>query len=141
MRRTALPGYRPHRPTRGVGLAGRVEHLFEVIKNPSTGEPYTNADVARATLGDLSEEDAESIRTGAIADPTVGQVVALAGVFGVEPSYLLGRGKAVFDGELVEALRDETVRDVVREISRLSEKERRLVLGIVRQFGDQEPGG
>jgi len=44
------------------------------------------------TLGDLSEEEVERIRTGAISDPTVGQVVALAGVFGVEPSYLLDRG-------------------------------------------------
>ena len=93
----------------GRGIAGRVEHLFEVIKNPKTGEPYTNAEVARMTLGDLSEEDVEGIRTGAIADPTVGQVAALAGVFGVEPSYLLDRGEPVFDGELVEALRDETV--------------------------------
>jgi hypothetical protein len=41
------------------------------------------------TLGDLSEEDLEGIRTGAAGDPTVGQVVALAGVFGVEPSYML----------------------------------------------------
>jgi hypothetical protein len=32
-------------------------------------------------------------------------------------------------------LRDETVRQAAREISRLSERERRLVLGIVRQFG------
>ena len=36
----------------------------------------------------------------------------------MEPSYLLGRGKAVFDGELVEALRDGAIRDVVREMSR-----------------------
>jgi hypothetical protein len=125
----------------GSGLPGRVEHLFEVIKNPSTDEPYTNAEVVRITLGDLSEEVVESIRTGAIADPTVGQVAALAGVFGVAPCYLLDRGKPVFDGELVNALRDETVRDVTREISRLPERERRLVLGIVRQFGDRESGG
>jgi hypothetical protein len=58
------------------------------------------------TLGDLSEEDVEGIRSGAIADPTVGQVAALAGVFGVEPSYLLDRGQPVLDTELVEALRD-----------------------------------
>jgi hypothetical protein len=38
----------------------------------------------------------------------------------------------------VEALRDEAVRDAVREISRLSERERRLVLGIVRQFRDKK---
>src|SRR5215211_1261771 len=59
------------------GIAGRLEHLFEVVRNPKTGEPYTNAEVARMTLGDLSEEDVEKIRTGAISDPTVGQVAAL----------------------------------------------------------------
>src|ERR671921_2082831 len=75
------------------GVAGRLEHLFEVGRNPKTGEPYTNAEVARMTLGDLSEEDVERIRTGAIGDPTVGQVAALASVFGVEPSYLLARAE------------------------------------------------
>jgi transcriptional regulator with XRE-family HTH domain len=54
------------------GVAGLLEHLFEVVMNPKTGEPYANAEVARMTLGDLSEEDVERIRTGAISDPTVG---------------------------------------------------------------------
>ena len=27
------------------GVAGKVEHLFETIRNPKTGEPYTNAEV------------------------------------------------------------------------------------------------
>jgi hypothetical protein len=74
------------------GVAGRLEHVFEVVRNPKTGEPYTNAEVARMTLGDLSEEEVERIRTGDVSDPTVGQVAALASVFGVEPSYLLDRG-------------------------------------------------
>src|SRR5215208_6990609 len=56
------------------------------------GEPYTNAEVARMTLGDLFEEDVEGIRTGDVSDPSVGQVAVLASVFGVEPSYLLDRG-------------------------------------------------
>jgi transcriptional regulator with XRE-family HTH domain len=121
------------------GLAGRLEHLFEVVRNPKTGEPYTNAEVARMTLGDLSEEDVVSIRTGAVSDPTVGQVAALASVFGVEPSYLLDRGEpSLLDEELVQALRDEDVRDITRESSRLPDGERRLVLGIVRQFRDQK---
>jgi transcriptional regulator with XRE-family HTH domain len=121
------------------GVAGRLEHLFEVVRNPKTGEPFTNAEVARMTLGDLSEEDVERIRTGAVSDPTVGQVAALANVFGVEPSYLLDRGKpSLLDEELVQALRDEYVRDITRESSRLPDGERRLVLGIVRQFRDQK---
>jgi transcriptional regulator with XRE-family HTH domain len=121
------------------GVAARLEHLFEVVRNPKTGEPYTNAEVARMTLGDLSEEDVENIRSGTVSDPTVSQVAALASVFGVEPSYLLDRGKpSLLDEELVQALRDEDVRDITRESSRLPERERRLVLGIVRQFRDQK---
>jgi hypothetical protein len=118
------------------GVAGRLEHLFEVVRKPKTGQPYSNAEVARMTLGDLSEEDVERIRTGAIGDPTVSQVAALASVFGVAPSYLLDSGvPSLLDKELVQALRDEDVRDVTRESSRLPDGERRLVLGIVRQFG------
>jgi transcriptional regulator with XRE-family HTH domain len=120
------------------GVAGRLEHLFEVVRNPRTGEPYTNAEVARMTLGDLSEEEVGRIRTGAVSDPTVGQVAALSSVFGVEPSYLLDRAEpSLLDEELVQALRDEDVRDITRESSRLPHRERRLVLGIVRQFGGQ----
>jgi len=121
------------------GLAGWLEHVFEVVRNPSTGEHYTNAEVARMTLGDLTEEDVEGIRTGAVSDPTVSQIAALAGVFGVEPSYLLDRGEPpLLDEELVHALRDKDVRDITRESSRLEDGERRLVLGIVRQFRDQK---
>jgi transcriptional regulator with XRE-family HTH domain len=121
------------------GVAGRLEHLFEVVRNPKTGEPYTNAEVARMTLGDLSEEEVERIRTGAVSDPSVGQVAALASAFGVESSYLLDKAEPpLLDEELVQALRDEDVRDITRESSRLPDGERRLVLGIVRQFRDQE---
>jgi len=117
------------------GIAGRLEHVFEVVRNPKAGEPYTNAEVARMTLGDLSEEEVERIRTGALTDPTVGQVAALASIFGVEPSYLLDRGEpSLLDEELVQALRDEDVQDITRESSRLPDRERQLVLGIVRQF-------
>ena len=121
------------------GLGGRLEHVFEVVRNPKTGVPYTNAEVARMTLGDLSEEDIEMIRTGAVSDPTVGQVSALASVFGVELSYLLDREEpSLLDEELVQVLRDEDVRAITRESSRLPDGERRLVLGIVRQFRNQK---
>jgi hypothetical protein len=121
------------------GVAARLKHLFEVVRNPKTGKPYTNGEVARMTLGDLSEEDVDKIRTGAIGDPTVSQVAALAGVFGVEHSYLLDRGEpSLLDDELVQALRDKDVRDITRESSRLPDGDRQLVLGIVRQFRDQK---
>ena len=121
------------------GVAARLQHLFEVVRNPKTGGTYTNGEVSRMTLGDLSEEDVERIRAGDVSDPSVGQIAALASAFGVEVSYLLDRGeRPLLDEELVQALRDEDVRAITRESSRLPDRERRLVLGIVRQFGDQK---
>jgi transcriptional regulator with XRE-family HTH domain len=121
------------------GVAGKVEHLFETAKNPKTGEPYTNGEVARLSAGDLTVEDVEGIRTGKIADPLVSQVAALAAAFGVPPSYLLDRGKesSVLDEEVLEALADETAGAILRESARLPEREKEIVLGIVRQFGSQ----
>jgi hypothetical protein len=74
-------------------VAGRLNQLFEIVKNERTGEPYSSADVARMSLGDLSEDDVEGIRTGTIENPTVSRVVALAEAFGVYPSYFLETGK------------------------------------------------
>jgi hypothetical protein len=47
----------------------------------------------------------------------------------------LDRGEPTVERELVQALRDEVVREAALKISHLSGKERHLVLGIVRQFG------
>ena len=38
--------------------------------------------------------------------------------------------------EVVAALQDETARAVLREVMLLPEQERKIVLGIVRQFGE-----
>ena len=117
------------------GVAGRVEHLFGAVRHPRTGEPYTNAEVARMSAGGLTEEEVEGIRAGRISDPTVGQIAALASVFGVEPSYLVDRKEPPrLDAELLEGLSDETTREITREAVRLPERDKGIVLGVVRQF-------
>jgi hypothetical protein len=90
------------------------------------------------SVGGLTEDEVEGIRSGAIPDPTVSQVAALPAVFGVEPSYLVDRKEPPkLDAELLEGLSDETTRQITREALRLPERERGIVLGIVRQFGDE----
>jgi hypothetical protein len=125
------------------GLAGRVGRLFDAIEDPKTGEPYTSSGIARMSLGELTEEDVEGIRSGSVTDPPLGHVVGLARAFGVEPSYLVdGYGEAALDRETVEALRDDTTRAIVLESARLPDRERKLLLGIVRQFeGARSPEG
>ena len=92
------------------------------------------------SAGVLTEE-VEGMRTGKISDPTVSQVVALAAVFGVEPSYLVDRGKEtpVLDEETLDALVDETAAAILRESARLPDREKSMVLGIVREFAGR-PG-
>lgn len=118
------------------GLAERIDLLFEVVRNPKTGEPYTSADVARLSLGVLSEEDVGGMRDGTVPNPPLDRVLALADAFGVEPSYLVDRGKAapLLDEEIVDALRDDTVRAIARKSAPLPDREKKLVLGIVRQL-------
>jgi transcriptional regulator with XRE-family HTH domain len=90
-------------PADGGDLTTRVGHLFATVVHPRTGEPYTNAEVARLSAGGLTEQEVEGIRTGAISDPSVGQVSALAAAFGVEPSYLVDRKEPpLLDAELLE---------------------------------------
>jgi transcriptional regulator with XRE-family HTH domain len=127
----------------GRGIPGRLEHLFKTIKNPKTGDPYTNAEMARMSAGDLSEEDVEGIRTGKTTDPSVRRVAALAAAFSVPPSYLLDRGKEppVLDEEVLEALADERSTAILKESMSLTEREKEIVLGIVRQFSDQHGAG
>jgi hypothetical protein len=93
------------------------------------------------SAGGLTEGEAQGIRSGAIPDPTVSQVAALASVFGVEPSYLVDRKEPPsLDAKLLEGLGDETTRQITREALRLPERDRGIVLGIVRQFGAQSEG-
>ena len=56
-----------------------------MIRNEKTGEAYTNAEVARRSLGGLTgqyggltEEEIRGLRSGEIPNPSVNQVAALA---------------------------------------------------------------
>jgi hypothetical protein len=108
----------------------RVRNLFETVNNPSTGVPFTVAEVACMSGGDHSKEEAEDLRSGAIPDPSVSHVMAMAEVFGVDPPYLVGDKEMPFlDRETIEALRHETVRQIARASSSLPEMEKRILLG------------
>ena len=121
-----------------LSLSDRANHLFESIRDERSGEPYTNAQVARMSLGDLTEEEVEGIRTGSISNPSLNKVVALASVFNVHPSYFLEKGKKlpIIDEEALQIFRDETVSAIAHKSFRLSNREKQMVLNIIQQFED-----
>jgi transcriptional regulator with XRE-family HTH domain len=119
-----------------MSLAEKTNRLFEVVKNDTTGKPYTNAEVSRMSLGDLSEEHVEQIRAGKLSDPSMKQVVTLAEVFGVHPAYFLDttRKAPLLDEEAMSIFRDETVSAIAHKSLHLPGREREMILGIIRQF-------
>jgi transcriptional regulator with XRE-family HTH domain len=119
-------------------VAGRLNHLFEIVKNERTGEPYSSADVARMSLGDLTEDEVEGIRTGTIENPAINQVVALAEAFGVHPSYFLETGKrpALLGEQEMNALGDRRARAILNKSLSLSDREKDMVLDMIQHLGD-----
>ena len=113
----------------------RFEHLFESHRRPD-GSRWTGQQLDEATGGVVTRSYFTNLRKGRIDNPGLGQVSALAATFGVEPSYLVDRKEPpLLDAELLEGLYEETTRQITCEALRLPERERQVVLGIVRQFG------
>jgi hypothetical protein len=121
-----------------VSVAEKTNRLFDTIKNETTGRPYTNAEVARMSLGDLTEEHVEQIRAGKLTDPSLNQVLTLAEAFGVHPAYFLDstRKPPILDEEAMSIFRDETVSTIAHKSLHLPGRERQMILGIIRQFED-----
>ncbi len=121
----------------GEGIAAKVVYLMNDLGHETTGKAYTDAEVARLSLGDLSEQDVADIRTGKVSDPSVDQITALADVFGVHPSYFLNSTRSpLVDQEAIKILQDETVSAIAHKSLRLPGRERQMILNIIRQFED-----
>ncbi len=119
-------------------VAGRLNHLFEIVRNERTGEPYSSADIARMSLGDLTEDEVEDIRTGTLGNPAISQVVALAEAFGVHPSYFLetGRNPALLGEQEMNALGDSRTRAILNKSLNLSDREKDMVLDMIQHLGN-----
>ena len=121
-------------------IAERLEHLFASIPDERTGELYTNEAVARESAGSVTEIEVAEIRSGKLRDPSVDQVLTLAEVFGVPPSYFLQRERKppVISPSMIEASKDETVTAILNKSLRLPEREKQMVLNIIMQFEEMQ---
>jgi transcriptional regulator with XRE-family HTH domain len=141
-----------------MNVGRRFELLLEKYPHPD-GRRWSGYEIDDATGGVVSRSYVTNLRKGRIENPGYDKLKAIAkamgfpprlwfedavenleDVPGVRPSWFEDRdGNLTLLEEVVEALQDETARAVLREVMRLPERERRIVLGIVRQF--EEAGG
>ncbi|MFE4212233.1 helix-turn-helix domain-containing protein [Streptomyces sp. NPDC056844] len=118
-------------------LADKLNHLFGVAKNPVTGKPYTNAEVARAIS--MSESAISQLRSGAKPNPTLSTVERLAGHFHVEAQYFFSdydaeeAEKVRASMELIEAVADSDVRGLALRANGLSADSLKMITDVINQ--------
>jgi hypothetical protein len=113
-----------------------MRKLLDSYRHPD-GSQWTGQQIDEATEGPVTRSYFVNLRKGRIRSPGHDKLGAIAKAMGFPPAAWFedGVGKEL-DWGLAGALRNEIIRDTVREMSRLSKRDRRLVLGIVRQFGN-----
>lgn len=124
----------------GTALKDLLNNLFASVVDERTGEPLTNADVSRRTAGKISEAEMEVMRSGALDNPKIEQVLALSKAFDVDPAYWFRRGKhqPLVDQEIVEALRDEENRLLLHRSLGLSRDQKDMLLVLMEQLQNRE---
>ena len=119
-------------------IAEKFEKLLDSYRHPD-GSRWTGQQLYEATDGVVPRAYFTNLQKGRIKSPGHDKMAAIAKAMGFPPAAWFEDGTdSDLDWGLAGALRDEDVQDTVRAMSRMSKREKRLVLGIVRQF--ENPG-
>ena len=126
-----------------VHISEKFERLLDAYRRPD-GSRWTGQQLDEATDGVVPRSYVTNLSKGRIESPGYEKMAAIAKAMGFSPVLWFdedaGKEQAL-DSTVAGVLRDETIRDTAREMSRLPKRERRLVLRIVRQFRDRDTGG
>jgi hypothetical protein len=119
-------------------IAEKFEKLLDSYRHLD-GSRWTGQQLDEATDGVVPRAYFTNLQKGRIKSPGHDKMAAIAKAMGFPPAAWFEDGTdSDLDWGLAGALRDEDVRDTVREMSRMSKREKRLVLGIVGQLRNQE---
>jgi ESX-1-secreted protein regulator len=117
-------------------IASRLDHLFRTV-HPEDRGPYTPAEVA-AAVNEAAGENVISavyiwqLRTGRRANPTYRHLIALAWFFAVSPTYFFpDTSPEAVPPEVLLALRDDRVRDIVLRAAGLSDRSLKAISDLI----------
>jgi hypothetical protein len=122
-------------------IAQRFEQLLDSYRQPD-GSRWTGQQIDEATDGFVTRSYFVNLRKARINSPGYEKMAAIAKAMGFPPAAWFEEGEdPALDSGTVGLLRDEAIRETVRQMSRMSKREKRLVLGIVRQFDRPDGAG
>ncbi|QIN85502.1 hypothetical protein GBA63_22660 (plasmid) [Rubrobacter tropicus] len=117
-------------------ISARLNYLFEAIPNDKTGKPFTDAEVAKQSLGRLSEEDLGRLRSSELPDPSREMLLALCDVFDVDFSYWDERaGQTELLGpDTLRALRDKESLAILHKSHALPDEDKSLIMTVLEEL-------
>ncbi|MFD5109007.1 MULTISPECIES: Secondary metabolite protein [unclassified Streptomyces] len=120
-------------------FAELLDHLFRTVHPKGRGS-YTYEQVSqgiRETSGlKISASAIQQLRTGVNKNPKRDTIRALAGFFGVEPSYFFDEGEAErqrAEIQLLAAMRDQDVRRIALRANGLSAASLDMLTSVINQ--------
>ena len=118
----------------GAHVSERFLRLLALYRKPD-GSDWGGQDLERATGGAVTRSYISNLRNGRIGSPGLDKLEAISKAMGFPPQLWFGEGEErVPDAALAAALEDETARQILEEVLRMSPRERKLLLGIARQI-------
>jgi transcriptional regulator with XRE-family HTH domain len=119
-----------------ASISDRLEALLRTTDEEGSGEPYSDADIARLSTGALTEQEVAGIRTGNIPDPSIDQVLALAEAFAIDPSYFLDTEAKppLLDRASLQGLSSQKARIILHKSLELSDREQDLIIDMINRL-------
>jgi transcriptional regulator with XRE-family HTH domain len=112
----------------------RFARLLALYRRPD-GSEWGGQNLENATNGTVTRSYVTNLRKGRINNPGLAKLEVIAKAMGFSPALWFGEeGNRIEDEALLAALEDQTVREILAEILQLAPRDRRLLLGIVRQL-------
>ena len=119
-------------------VSEKFERLLDAYRHPD-GRRWSGVELAKATGGVVHRSYVTNLLKGRIESPGYDKLRSIAKAMDFPPALwfeedIADGTKAGPDRDLVAALRDDLVRAITRESSRLPGRDKEMILGIVRQF-------
>ena len=121
-------------------VSERFLRLLALYRKPD-GSEWGGQDLENATGGTVSRSYVANLKKGRIGNPGLAKLEAMALTMGFPPALWFEEAEErITDQALVASLKDETLRSVLEEATRLRPKDRRLLLRIARQISPPSEG-